>query len=83
MAADSFGRTARRSRPARRAAIDEVVAGQRIADEEQADLARAYLRNNVQFALTEDGRAGVKRFFTAAADIGIVPRADALRFFDA
>ena len=73
----------RAARDAGAAAIDEVVAGQRLADEEQAEAAREYLRNNVQFALTEDGRAGVKRFFAAAADVGIVPRADALRFFDA
>ena len=51
--------------------------------EEQADLARTYLRTNVQFGLTEDGRAGLKRFFAAAADVGVVPQAAGLRFFDA
>ena len=73
----------RTARDAGAAAIDEVVAAHETGDEEQAELAREYLRNNVQFALTEDGRAGVKRFFDAAAEIGIVQQTDALRFFDA
>ena len=70
------------ARDAGTAAVDEIVAAQQLEDEEQADLARAYLRKNVRFALTGEGRAGVKRFFGAAADIGIVPQAAALRFFD-
>jgi chorismate dehydratase len=73
----------RAARDAGIAAIDDVVAAQQIDDEEQAELAREYLRSNVKFDLTEDGRAGVKRFFAAAADIGIVPQAAGLRFFDA
>ena len=70
------------ARDAGTAAVDEIVTAQQFEDEEQADLARAYLRNNVQFALTGEGRAGVKRFFAAAADIDIVPQTAALRFFD-
>ncbi len=72
----------RAARDAGAVAVDEVLAAHSPGDEEQAEVAREYLRNNVQFALTEEGRAGVKRFFTAAADIGIVPQATALRFFD-
>lgn len=73
----------RAARDAGAAAVREVVAAHSPADEEQAEIAEEYLRKYVQFALTEDGLAGVKRFFAAAADIGIVPQADALRFFDA
>ena len=73
----------RNARDAGAAAVDEIVAAQRIEDEERADLARTYLRNNVQFGLTEDGCAGLKRFFEAAADIGVVPQSAGLRFFDA
>ncbi len=73
----------RAARDAGVAALDEVVAAHRPADEEQAELAREYLRNNVQFALTAAGCDGVKRFFAAAADIGVVPQAAALEFFDA
>ena len=76
-------RALRTARDAGAAAIDEVVAAHTSGDEEQAELAREYLRKNVHFALTEDGRSGVKRFYAAAADVGIVPQAAALRFFDA
>ena len=73
----------RAARDAGAAARDAVAAAHRPADPEQAEAAREYLRNNVQFALNEEGRAGVKRFFAAAADVGVVPRTAALRFFDA
>ena len=45
------------------------------------EIAKAYLRENVQYALDERGRAGIKKFFGAAADIGIVPSAGTLRFY--
>ncbi len=76
-------RALRTARDAGAAAIDEVVAAHASGDEEQAELATEYLRKNVHFALTADGRSGVKRFYAAAADVGIVPQAAALRFFDA
>ena len=71
------------ARDAGAAAVDDVAAAHSSGDEEQIEVAREYLRKNVQFTLTEDGRSGVKRFYAAAADIGIVPQAAALRFFDA
>jgi chorismate dehydratase len=76
-------RALRTARDAGAAAVDEVVAAHTSGDTEQAELATEYLRKNVHFALTEDGRSGVKRFYAAAADVGIVPQAAALRFFDA
>ncbi|MCE2539176.1 MAG: menaquinone biosynthesis protein [Acidobacteria bacterium] len=73
----------RAARDAGAAAIDDVVAAHSLVDEEPAEVAREYLRKNVQFTLTAEGRSGVKRFYAAAADIGIVPQAGPLRFFDA
>ena len=72
----------RAARDAGAVAVDEVVAAHSSGDAERAEVAREYLRTNVQFTLTEAGRSGVKRFYAAAADIGIVPQAAALRFFD-
>ena len=48
---------------------------------EEYDVAKAYLRENVQFELDERGREGLKRFFAGAADIGLVPNAGTLRFY--
>lgn len=73
----------RAARDAGAGAIDDVVAAHGSGDEEQDEAAREYLRRNVQFSLTGDGLSGVKRFYTAAADIGIVPQALPLQFFDA
>ena len=50
-------------------------------DEEQVDVARAYLRDNVRYVLDARGRAGLKKFFDAAADLGIVPNAGKLHFY--
>ena len=48
---------------------------------EEYDVAKAYLRENVQYELDERGHAGLKRFFEGAADIGLVPNAGRLRFY--
>ena len=50
-------------------------------DADQLDIARAYLNENVQYTLGEEERAGLKKFFGAAADLGITPTAGALRFY--
>lgn len=44
-------------------------------------VARAYLHKNVFFALDAQGRAGLKKFFSAAADIQVVQSARPLRFY--
>ena len=49
---------------------------------ESAARAREYLHENVFYTLDEQGRAGLKKFFTAAADIEVVPPAGPLRFFE-
>ncbi len=62
-------------------ALDEIAAQHGPADEDQAEIARDYLRKNVQFELTEDSRAGLERFFSGALDVGIVQRPGTLRFY--
>lgn len=63
------------------AAVDVVAAEYGPSDEDQADIARTYLHENVQFTLAERERAGLKRFFSEALDLGIVQTAGSLRFY--
>lgn len=70
------------ARDAGTASLDAVVAAHCPDDAEQAAVARTYLHENLQFELSEDGRAGLKRFFAAAAALGIAPGTVPLRFFD-
>lgn len=42
-------------------------------DDEHVRTARAYLHENVQYALDERGLAGLRKFYDTAADIGVVP----------
>ena len=71
----------RNARDAGRQALDEIVEQHGPADEDHAEIARNYLRENVQFELTEDGRAGLQRFFSSALDIGLVQHPGTLRFY--
>ena len=48
---------------------------------ERVEIARAYLHENVGYTLDDSGRAGLKKFFEAAADLGLVPAARKLRFY--
>ena len=48
---------------------------------DQLEIARAYLHENVQYTLDEQGQAGLKKFFGAAADLGITQTAGTLRFY--
>ena len=50
-------------------------------DDKQVGIARAYLRDNVQYVLDARGRIGLKKFFDAAADLGIVPSSGKLHFY--
>ena len=65
------------------AALDEIADrfAPADADGEQRELAHTYLHENVYYALDDDGRAGLKRFFSAAAEIQIVPSAGPLRSY--
>ena len=64
------------------AALDEIAAAHGPKDEEQVEIARAYLHENVHFALGKEGRAGLKRFFAEAVDLDLVPEARAVRHFE-
>ena len=72
-------------------ALDAIAGGSSAAVAADADddqdsagpgaVARAYLHKNVFFALDAQGRAGLKKFFSAAADIQVVQSARPLRFY--
>ena len=50
-------------------------------DGESVEIARAYLHENVKYVLDDLGRVGLKKFFNAAAEIGVVPLARKLKFY--
>jgi chorismate dehydratase len=64
------------------AAIDEVAAGFFPGDPARAAAGAAYLRENIHFRLGPREIAGMERFFALAAQIGVVPEARPLRWFD-
>ena len=64
------------------AALDEIAAEHGPDDEDDALLARTYLEKNVQCALTGECLAGLKKFFAAALDLGIVQQAAPLRLYE-
>lgn len=72
----------RAARAAGAGALDAIASEHGPKDEDQAEIARAYLHENVQYALDEEGRAGLKRYFAEAADLDLVPEAHAVRFFE-
>jgi len=74
-------RALRNARDAGVQAIDEIAGKHGLADEDQTEIARNYLRENVQFELTEEGHTGLRRFFSAALDIGLVQDPGKLRFY--
>ena len=72
----------RAARDAGASGLDGIVAAHGPKDEERAEIARAYLQENVQFTLTEEGHAGLKRFFGEAADLDLVPEARPVRYYE-
>lgn len=75
-------RALRNARDAGVQAVDEIARKHGLVGEEQTEIARNYLRENVKFDLTEEGRAGLRRFFSAALDIGLVQHSGTLRFYE-
>lgn len=61
-------------------ALDEIATAYGQGDKELVERAGVYLHENVHYALTEQARAGLKKFFGAALDLGIVQGSVALRF---
>ena len=72
----------RAARDSGEAAFDEIAAAHGPKDEDEAAVAREYLDANVQFALTPECLAGLKRFFGAAHDLNIVQQATSVRFYE-
>lgn len=50
-------------------------------DPERAALGGRYLRENIRFGLGDREIAGLERFYALAAEVGVVPRSQALRWF--
>ena len=50
-------------------------------DDENVQIARDYLRENVQYTLDDRGLAGLKKFYDTAADIGVVPATGKVDFY--
>ena len=50
-------------------------------EDDGAEIARAYLHDNVSYALDEGGLGGLKKFFDTAADLAVVPASGKLRFY--
>ena len=63
-------------------ALDEIVGQFGPTDEDQAELAREYLRKNVQFELTEDCYKGIKRYFEFALKMGIYQHSGEFQFYE-
>jgi chorismate dehydratase len=58
-----------------------VAGGYYPDDEEKARLGGEYLRDNIQFRLGDRERAGLERFFGLAAEVGVAPAAQDLRWY--
>jgi chorismate dehydratase len=64
------------------AAAPEVVSnGYYPHDPEKAAIGAAYLRENIRFRLGAREQAGLERFFALAAEVGVVTRAQPLRWY--
>lgn len=64
------------------AAAPEAVASRHYPhDPDKAAIGAAYLRTNIRFRMGEREHAGLERFFALAAEVGVVPAAQALRWY--
>ena len=63
-------------------ALDEIAGQFGPTDEDQAELAREYLRKNVQFELADNGLDGLKRYFELARKMGIYQHSGVLQFYE-
>ena len=60
----------------------EEVAAAFFPDEPaRAAIGARYLRENIRFRFGDSEKAGIERFFQLAADVGVVPRTQPLRWF--
>jgi chorismate dehydratase len=61
--------------------IDAIARDYFPASRPQQVIGAAYLRDNIKYHLGDEERAGLELFFRYAAETGVVPTADALRFY--
>ena len=50
-------------------------------EHEQREMAKAYLHDNVFYALDERGQAALKKFFDVSAEIQVVPTVRPVQFY--
>jgi chorismate dehydratase len=65
------------------AADPEAVAAAYFSDPALHEMGARYLRDNIKYDLGADERAGLELFHRYAAELGLVPRPDGLRFYSA
>lgn len=63
-------------------AHSERVAAEYLAEPALRLIGAQYLRDNIKYQLGERERAGLETFYRYAAELGLVQRADPVRFFD-
>ena len=63
------------------AAPEDVASGYYRDDPDKAAIGAEYLRTNIRFRMGEREQAGLERFFALAAEVGVVPTAQALRWY--
>jgi chorismate dehydratase len=61
--------------------IDAIARDYFPASSEKQAIGAAYLRDNIKYHLGDEERAGLELFFRYAAETGVVPTADAPRFY--
>ena len=67
----------------RAVAAPEAVAAAYFADQpEHVARGTRYLQDNIRYVLGPAERDGLERFYRYAAEVGVVPTADPLRFFE-
>ena len=63
--------------------LDQIAEQYASSEEENAlAIAKEYLHDNVSYTLDDQARTGMKKFFSAAADLQIVPSGGKLRYFE-
>jgi chorismate dehydratase len=60
---------------------DEIAAAYFGAQTEHGEIGAKYLRDNIQYLLGADERAGLELFYRYAAEVGVIERPGALRFY--
>jgi chorismate dehydratase len=73
--------TLQEARAAGEVGAAEVAARFFPGDPGRAGIGARYLRENIRFRLGDRERAGLERFFALAADVGVVPAAQSLRWY--